>query len=175
MLKKEMITAGILGWMVCSSSSYTATIRHEKKIPRQQHLKTVKQVRINKEETARQAFYAELQADMLRQQLLKQQQEYFAQQQEEQQRRYQAELQILEQQRLERESQERQQAWINLGNTIQQSANSLANTFRDNAVMMNNMSNQMMINNQQMMQNWAPNRGGSVNCYNLGSITRCNY
>ncbi|WP_418604910.1 hypothetical protein ACNR0F_10535 [Kingella kingae] len=62
-----------------------------------------------------------------------------------------------------------------MGNTIQQSANSLANTMQNNAQMLNNMNNQMMQNNNQMMKNWGGNRGGSVNCYNLGSITRCNY
>lgn len=97
-------------------------------------------------------------------------QAYLAQQQLIQQQQ-----QIIEQQRMERERQEKLRAWQDLGNTIQQSAQSLTNTLNNNTQMMNNMSNQIQMNNQQMMQNWGGSRGGSINCYNLGSITRCNY
>lgn len=130
-----------------------------------------KQAQQAQEEQARQAFYAtpQGQAYLAQQQLLQQQQNA-------QQQAYYNQQQILEQQRLERERQERNQAWQDLGNTIQQSVNSLTNTMQNNTQMLNNMNNQMMQNNQQMMQNWGSNRGGSVTCYKLGTgITHCNY
>lgn len=124
-----------------------------------------RQAQLAKEEQARQTFYAtpEGQAYLAQQRLLQQQQAMQYQQQ-----------QMFEQQRMQQERQARQQAWQDLGNTIQQSAQTLTNTLNQNTQMINNMNNQMMRNNQQMMQNWG-NRGGSINCYNLGSITRCNY
>ena len=138
-----------------------ATLEQEKA-----NQQAVRQAQLAKEEQARQTFYAmpQGQAYLAQQRLLQQQQAMQYQQQ-----------QMLAQQRMQQEQQARQQAWQDLGNTIQQSAQSLTNTLNNNTQMMNNMSNQIQMNNQQMMQNWGGNRGGSINCYNLGSITRCNY
>lgn len=119
---------------------------------------TVQQEQNAKEAEARRKFYAtqEGQAYLAQQRIIQQQQ------------------QMLQQQYQQEEKNKTVQAWQNLANTIQQSSQSLTNNLNRTSQMYENATNQLRIQNQQM-QGWGIKQGGTVNCYNYGNITRCNY
>ncbi len=119
---------------------------------------TVQQEQNAKEAEARQKFYAtqEGQAYLAQQRIIHQQQ------------------QMRQQQYQQEEKNKTSQAWKNLANSIEQSSQSLTNNLNRTSQMYENATNQLRIQNQQM-QGWGAKQGGTVNCYQYGNITRCNY
>ena len=79
-----------------------------------------------------------------------------------------------QQQYQQEEKNKTSQAWKNLANSIEQSSQSLTNNLNRTSQMYENATNQLRIQNQQM-QGWGAKQGGTVNCYQYGNITRCNY
>lgn len=154
-------------WCQSLKSEYAISLNKLRaQIKAQREQEKAKQQQAEKERIAREAFLAtpQGQAYLAQQQMIARQQAMQYQQQ-----------QMLQQQMAAQAQLERQQAWQDLNNSIQQSTQSLTNTLNNNTQMINNTNHQMMMRNNQMMQNWAPNNG-TIDCYRLGDgIARCNY
>lgn len=143
---------------------FNQSLNEARQALKEQELKRQEQAKQQaREAAARQAFYAtpEGQAYLAQQRLLQQQQA------------------MLQQQRAYQEQAERQQAWRDLNNSIQQMNQNSMNNLNQTMQFINNMNEQTNRNIEMMrnQSNWySPLNRGRINCYNFGgSITTCNY